>query len=88
MKNSKERVLEQFPIKQNLDYHQDFVIVASCFSPFLNILEHISGFMSFSFYILYNIILPPRILEIKAKINKWNLIKLKSFWGGAKMAEE
>ena len=22
---------------------------------------------------------PPRILEIKAKINKWNLIKLKSF---------
>ena len=23
---------------------------------------------------------PPRILEIKAKINKWNLIKLKGFW--------
>ena len=23
---------------------------------------------------------PPRILEIKAKINKWNLIKLKSFY--------
>ena len=23
---------------------------------------------------------PPRILEIKAKINKWNLIKIKSFW--------
>ena len=23
---------------------------------------------------------PPRILEIKAKINKWDLIKLKSFW--------
>ena len=22
---------------------------------------------------------PPRILEIKAKINKWNLIKIKSF---------
>ena len=22
---------------------------------------------------------PPRVLEIKAKINKWNLIKLKSF---------
>ena len=22
---------------------------------------------------------PPRILEIKAKINKWDLIKLKSF---------
>ena len=22
---------------------------------------------------------PPRILEIRAKINKWNLIKLKSF---------
>ena len=22
---------------------------------------------------------PPRILEIKAKINKWNIIKLKSF---------
>ena len=27
--------------------------------------------------ILYNP--PPRILEIKAKINKWDLIKLKSF---------
>ena len=27
--------------------------------------------------ILYDI--PPRILEIKAKINKWDLIKLKSF---------
>jgi len=27
--------------------------------------------------ILYN--LPPRILEIKAKINKWDLIKIKSF---------
>ena len=24
--------------------------------------------------------LPPRILEIKAKINKWDLIKLKSFY--------
>ena len=23
---------------------------------------------------------PPRILEIKAKINKWDLMKLKSFW--------
>ena len=23
---------------------------------------------------------PPRKLEIKAKINKWDLIKLKSFW--------
>ena len=23
---------------------------------------------------------PPRILEIKAKINKWDLIKLKSFY--------
>ena len=23
---------------------------------------------------------PPRILEIKEKINKWDLIKLKSFW--------
>ena len=23
---------------------------------------------------------PPRILQIKAKINKWDLIKLKSFW--------
>ena len=23
---------------------------------------------------------PPRILEIKAKINKWELIKIKSFW--------
>ena len=23
---------------------------------------------------------PPRILGIKAKINKWDLIKLKSFW--------
>ena len=22
---------------------------------------------------------PPRVMEIKAKINKWNLIKLKSF---------
>ena len=28
--------------------------------------------------ILYD--LPPRILEIKAKINKWDLIKLKSFF--------
>ena len=28
-------------------------------------------------WILYD--LPPRILEIKAKINKWDLIKLKSF---------
>ena len=27
--------------------------------------------------ILYN--LPPRVMEIKAKINKWDLIKLKSF---------
>ena len=27
--------------------------------------------------ILYD--LPPRILEIKAKINKWDLVKLKSF---------
>ena len=27
--------------------------------------------------ILYD--LPPRVMEIKAKINKWNLIKLKSF---------
>ena len=27
--------------------------------------------------ILYD--LPPRILEIKAKINKWDIIKLKSF---------
>ena len=23
---------------------------------------------------------PPRIFEIKAKINKWDLMKLKSFW--------
>ena len=23
---------------------------------------------------------PPRVMEIKAKINKWDLIKLKSFW--------
>ena len=23
---------------------------------------------------------PPRILEIKTKINKWDLIKLKAFW--------
>ena len=23
---------------------------------------------------------PPRVMEIKAKINKWNLIKLKSFY--------
>ena len=27
--------------------------------------------------ILYD--LPPRVMEIKVKINKWNLIKLKSF---------
>ena len=24
--------------------------------------------------------LPPRVMEIKAKINKWDLITLKSFW--------
>jgi len=29
------------------------------------------------FHVLYDP--PPRILEIKAKINKWDLIKLKSF---------
>ena len=23
---------------------------------------------------------PPRILEIKAKLNKWDLVKIKSFW--------
>ena len=23
---------------------------------------------------------PPRVMEIKTKVNKWNLIKLKSFW--------
>ena len=23
---------------------------------------------------------PPRVMEIEAKINKWDLIKLKSFW--------
>ena len=23
---------------------------------------------------------PPRVMEIKAKINKWDLIKIKSFW--------
>ena len=23
---------------------------------------------------------PPRVMEIRAKINKWDLIKLKSFW--------
>ena len=23
---------------------------------------------------------PPRVMEIKTKINKWDLIKLKSFW--------
>ena len=28
--------------------------------------------------ILYNS--PPRVMEIKTKINKWNLIKLKSFY--------
>ena len=28
--------------------------------------------------ILYD--LPPRVMEIKAKINKWDLIKLKSFF--------
>ena len=28
--------------------------------------------------ILYD--LPPSVLEIKAKINKWDLIKIKSFW--------
>ena len=28
--------------------------------------------------ILYNP--PPRVMEIKTKINKWDLIKLKTFW--------
>ena len=28
--------------------------------------------------ILYNP--PPRVTEIKTKVNKWDLIKLKSFW--------
>ena len=23
---------------------------------------------------------PPRVMEIKTKVNKWDLIKLKSFW--------
>ena len=35
------------------------------------------------FYINHRMILydpPPRILEIKAKINKWDLIKLQSFY--------
>ena len=27
---------------------------------------------------------PPRIMEIKAKLNKWDLIKLKSFCRGMK----
>ena len=33
--------------------------------------------------ILYD--LPPRILEIKAKINKWGLIKIKSFCTARKL---
>ena len=28
---------------------------------------------------------PPRVMEIKAKINKWDLIKLKSFWTTKKL---
>ena len=40
-----------------------------------NISETLSGINHSS--ILYD--QPPRILEIKAKINKWNLIKIKSF---------
>ena len=29
----------------------------------------------------------PRIMEVKTKINKWNLIKLKSFCGNSKQSE-
>ena len=42
-------------------------------------IKHISKTLSDIYHsrILYDP--PPRIMEIKAKINKWNLIKLKSF---------
>ena len=28
---------------------------------------------------------PPRVMEIKTRVNKWNLIKLKSFWQQRKL---
>ena len=47
------------------------------------------GFIDFKYFVVFSILLinhsrilydpPPRILEIKAKINKWDLIKIKSF---------
>ena len=49
-------------------------------NPFIKLLEEIIGKILSNINhskILYDP--PPRILEIKAKINKWDLIKLKSF---------
>ena len=47
------------------------------------------GFIDFKYFVVFFILLinhsrilydpPPRILEIKARINKWDLIKIKSF---------
>ena len=51
--------------------------------------DKLHGFIDFKYFVVFSMLLinpsrilyypPPRILEIKAKINKWDLIKIKSF---------